>query len=244
MFAATMSSLDTGFNANSAIIVKNIYPDIRDMFNLRELTEKGQLILGQISTVVIGLFVIGIALVFASNENMGIFDILLTLTALISIPLSIPMLMCLFVKKVPAWSALFTVVITFIVSIAGFYSEEIFGEAWSFQKKYLLALVIGCISFILTKLFWKYSNNDYRKKVDEFYEIMNNPVDFEKEVGGSLDNDQFKTLGIFVVALGMFISALLFVPNQFWGRLCIGIVAGFIVAIGLIMYGIGKSLSK
>lgn len=240
MFAATMSNLDTGFNANSAIIVRNIYPDVAKLFNLKELSEKGKLLLGQISTIIIGLLVIAIALLFASNKDMGIFDILLTLTALIGIPLSIPMLMCLFVKKVPAWSALFTVAITFIVSTIGFYSEFIFGDAWTFQKKYLLALIIGCISFVLTKLFWKYSDAAYRQKVDDFYKLMNKPVDFDKEVGGSLDTDQFRTLGIFIAALGVFISALLFVPNQLWGRLCIGVVAGFIVAIGLIMYKLGK----
>ena len=244
MFAATMSSLDSGFNGTSAIIVRNIFPDIRRLLGKDNLSEKGQLLLGQISTVVIGSLVMVMALIFASNKQLGIFEILLTMTAVMSMPLAVPMLLCLFIRKVPSWSAIFTLLIGLVAGIIGYYSDKIFGVEWTFQKRFLITFIVSVVSFMMTSFFYKYSSPEYKKKVDDFFSLMHKPVDFEKEVGGSLDNDQFKTIGMFVMALGAFISILLILPNPLWGRLCIVSVFVFIAGIGCVMYKIGTKPNK
>lgn len=240
MFAATMSSLDTGYNANAAIVVKNIYPAIFK----KPLSEKKQLLLGQMTTVVMGICVIITAMVFGANKQDGIFEIMLSLIALLGLPLAIPMLLCLFIRKVPPWSALFTIIITFIPSTIGFFSKTLFGEAWSFQQKYVITITVGILAFILTMLFWKNSHESYKRRAGEFFELMHTPVDFEKEVGKSVDAKQFMTIGSFIIPFGLFICLLLFLPNPAWGRLCILFVAVFILVIGAVLIYFGRRIKK
>ncbi len=244
MFAATMSSMDTGINGTAGIIVKNIYPAIARLRGKELLSEKGQLIMGRIFTFLIGCSVTIGALFFAANKHAGIFELMLTIIALLGVPLVVPMLMCVLIRKVPWWSAVFTVCVTLIPSAMGFFSKELFGYEWSFQQKLLTNMAVGVIAFLSTMLFWKRESPEYKKQVNEFFKLMHTPVDFKKEVGKSLDSLQFKTLGGFVIALGCFVSLLMFLPNDLQGRLCIMFVAGFLLFVGLSLSYLGYRVAK
>ena len=244
MFAATMSSLDTGINGNAAIIVRNIYPALAKLFRRKLLSERRQLILGEVCTVVMGIFITGFAMFFAYNKQEGIFDIMLNLIALLTFPLALPMLLCLLIRTVPSWSAIFTVIVCFAASTLGLLSETLFGQAWTFQQKIFVTLVAGTASFLATMPFWRFASDAYKEKVKYFFYLMHKPVDFEKEVGKSLDTEQFTTVGSFVFVLGLFVSFFLLLPNEPWGRACIVFVAGFVMTIGAVMVYFGRRGSK
>ncbi len=243
MFAATMSSMDTGINGTAGIIVKNIYPVIARLLGKKPLSDKGQLILGRFFTLVLGMSITCGALLFASNKNAGIFELMLTVIALLGVPLVVPMLLCILIRKVPRWSAVFTVCVTLIPSALGFFSKELFGHDWSFQQKLLTNMITGVIAFLATMPFWRWETHEYKKQVDDFFTLMHKPVDFEKEVGKSLDALQFKTIGGFVIALGCFVCLLLLIPNELWGRLCILFVGGIILGVGALFLYLGYRLA-
>jgi Na+/proline symporter len=242
MFAATMSTLDVGINGNAAIMVKNIYPAIAKIFRWKLFSEKKQMVLSQLCTVLMGLGITAFALAFALNKQKGIFEILLTLTALVNLPLALPMMLCLFVRNVPVWSAVFTIVISFVASITAFFSKELFGQEWTFQQQFFTILVVGTVAFLVTMFFWHKASEAYKIKVNEFFHLMHKPIDFTKEVGLPLDVEQFRTIGFFTVALGVFVCGLLFISREHWSRGCIIFVAGFMISIGLIMMYFGRKL--
>lgn len=244
MFAATMSSMDTGINGTAGIVVKNIYPVVANIFSDKKPSEKALLLMSRLATLLIGCFIILFALVFAANKQAGIFELTLKLTAMIGVPLVIPMLLCLLIRKVPSWAALATVFITIIPNVIGFFSKDLFGQEWSFQQKFLTNLFFGSSVFLCTAPFWRWESEAYKKKVDNFFALMHKPVDFEKEVGKSLDSAQFKTVGSFVLALGIFICLLLLVPNEPWGKICICFVAGFISMIGTLFLYLSHRVSN
>jgi Na+/proline symporter len=244
MFAATMSTLDVGINGNAAIMVKNIYPAIAKIFRWKIFSEKQQVVLSQICTILMGLCITAFALVFALNKQKGIFEILLTLITLINLPLAIPMMLCLFFRKVPVWSAISTMVVSFIVSATCFFSKELFEYELTFQQQFFVVLAFGVSAFIFTMFFWHKESEEYKIKAEKFFALMHKPIDFTKEVGQPVDVEQFKTIGYFTIVLGVFISGLLFVPNELWARGCIVFVAGFMISIGAAMVYFGRRLLK
>ncbi len=236
MFAATMSSMDSGVNRNAAIFVRDLYPAICRVFRLRGFGDFGLLVMGRIFSVFFGGTIILMALYFALVGGRGMFDVMLDIGAMLGVPLAVPMLMGLFIKRVPPWAAVFSVLCAFVPSIIGSVGEEV----WNFQTKVLVNMGVGAAGFLLTIPFWGKVSQDYRQQVDDFFERMYRPVDFEKEIGGANDLSQLALVGGFTIAVGMFVLGLLLLPNPWTGRLAIFIVAATIIGIGLLMTLAGK----
>ncbi|HOF19397.1 MAG TPA: hypothetical protein PK082_10850, partial [Phycisphaerae bacterium] len=236
MLAATMSTMDTGLNRNAAIITQDVYPTLCRLFKRRPLEGKALLRLGQITTALLGILIISLALYFAANAGkQGIFGIMLNISATVHLPLVIPLALCLFVRRVPRWAAMATVAACLIPAILGFFSKEIFGQGWSFQKKFFITAPVGFCVFLLSSLFWKGEPESYRQRVAEFFRKMHTPVDFNREVGQASDFSQLRTVGIFAVIVGLFIGLLVFLPPDWTGRMQVLIVGGAICAVGVLM---------
>jgi len=231
MFAATMSSLDTGLNRNSAIFVRDIYPLGCRLLRVQPAGGRVQMLMAQAFTIFFGLLIIAIALYFSIRTSMGMFDIMLNLGAMLAIPLAIPLLLGIFVRRVPGWSAIFAIGCCMVVSLAAATAEQ----TWSFQQKLLANLAVGCAAFMLTRAFWPTTSHAYRRQVAAFFRRMHTPVDFEREVGEANDGDQLKLLGWFLVSAALFVLLLLLLPGRAEGWWAILFIAGSMFAVGLLM---------
>ncbi len=240
MFAATMSSMDSGVNRNAAIFVRDLYPTVCRVFGLKGFGDFGLLLMGRLFSVFFGVSIILMALYFALVGGRGMFDVMLDIGAMLGVPLAVPMLMGLFVKRVPYWAAVFSVLSAFVPSVIGSVGEEV----WNFQTKVLVNMGVGTAAFLATIPFWGKASPEYRQQVDEFFERMYRPVDFEKEVGGANDVSQLALVGGFTIAVGLFITGLLLLPNPWTGRLAILIVAGTVIGIGLLMTLAGRRAAR
>lgn len=236
MFSATMSSVDSGLNRNAAIFLRDIYPALCRAFKIKELGESGQLVLGRVFSLIFGCMIIGIALYFAQLGGRGMFEVMLNLAAMLGVPLSIPMLLGIFVKRVPQWSAMFSAICGLLPSIIAVAIDA----NWNFQTKVIANLSAGSIAFVLTIPLWKGASQAYRQQVTEFFEKMYRPIDFEKEIGEASDVRQMGIIGAFTTAVGSFMLLLLFLPNPWHGRLSIIAVAASVIAIGGLMIRAGK----
>jgi len=136
-----------------------------------------------------------------------------------------------------------TVCVTLVPSALGFFSNELFGETWSFQQKVFTNLIVGTTTYLLTIPFWKRSPDGYAEQVREFFTVMHTPVDFEKEVGEANDLRQLKVIGSFAVVIGVLICSLMLLPNPLTGKLGILFVGGFVAAIGGLFLLIGRKRS-
>lgn len=134
-----------------------------------------------------------------------------------------------------------TVCVTLVPSAIGFFSNELFGETWSFQQKVFVNLAVGTSVYLLTVPFWDRSPAGYAAQVQEFFTIMHTPVDFEKEVGGANDLRQLSVIGSFAAIIGILICSLVLLPNPLGGRLGILFVGGFVAVIGGVFVLIGRS---
>ena len=241
MFAATMSSMDSGLNRNAAIFTHDIYPALCRLFRKKPLEDRGLLKLGQVFSAVFGICIVSIASYMAGIGGKGVFEHMLNVGALLALPMAVPTLMGLFIRNSPSWAAIATVCITLVPSAMSFFSgspfladisPSLFGERWSFQQSVFVNISVGVVAYLLTMPFWKKESDAYRTQVQTFFTRMRTPVDFEKEVGQPNDLSQLKIIGSFAAAMGFLICLLVFIPNPFVGRLGILFVGGFVLAVG------------
>ena len=240
MFAATMSSMDSGLNRNAAIFTNDIYPTLCRLFGRAAMQGKSLMRLGQVFSAVFGVFIVSIATYFANTEGRGVFEHMLNIGALLALPMAVPTLLGLFIRTSPSWAAIVTVCVTLIPSAIGFFSAELFGETWSFQQKVFINLTVGVVAYLLTVPFWNRAPELYKRQAQDFFDRMLMPVDFEKEIGAPNDLRQLKIIGSFAAIIGGLICTLVLLPNPLIGRLGILFVGGFVLVVGGVFIWLGQ----
>ncbi|HVS51821.1 MAG TPA: hypothetical protein VHD62_05645 [Opitutaceae bacterium] len=243
IFAATMSSMDSGLNKNTGFFIKNFYQPI-----LRPGATEAQLLrAGKISTLVLGCLVIAVALEMSRLHGLTLFLWVQRVGILVQIPIVVPLLLALLVKKTPPWAAWSTVIVGFCSSLfitnhltpewaAAFFHlphplEGAAREYWA-QAIELIGNVAICAAwFCGTRAFWSRASAAYRARNAEFFQRLERPVDFAREEGEHAANDsrQARVVGWLCLGYAAFVAALAAIDNPPAGRLaflgCAGIVA-------------------
>lgn len=233
MLSVTMSSLDNGLNANAGVVMRNILPPLRRRFGWKTLSDRKEVFISEAITCLLGGAIVALACHFAGAEGKGLFATMLDLTALLGVPLYVPLFMVVFVRNSPPWAAILSVAAGLTGSALGLFSHEFFGTVWSYQLKVVVNLSSGMGAYLLSTLFWRYSTSEYRTKVSSFYAQMRRPVDFAAEVGVVNDRVQFKIIGFFGAIIGLLICLLVLSEATVRGRWVISVVGGILLLIGL-----------
>lgn len=246
IFAATMSSMDSGLNRNAGIFVKNFY---RPVLN-KDASEKHLLYAGKLVTSLFGTFVILAALMFKSLEGLPIFDLMLQFGALIALPYSIPLVLGMIFKRVPPWAAWSTVLIGFAVSYTtrNVIDPDQFRALVGMQEAltdtelkfyYYLASVLCnatvCSAwFIGSRMFYKHTSTETKEREEQFFTRMETPV-LEQEDQAEADSRQRMLLGKLCQVYGGVIILLVLIPNPIMGRLSFVFCGGVIAITGFIL---------
>ncbi len=246
IFAATMSSMDSGLNRNAGIFVKNFYQSV-----LRPAASNRELMLaGRIATAVIGTLVIIAALNFARMKDLGLFDLMLQFGTLVAVPYTIPLVLCVLVHRSPPWAGWSTAVVGFVTSLlvtrhlgpewleATFALEPLSAADrgyWTVAAGLFAVVIVAGSWFFFTCRFWPMTPAADRARIEEFDTRMRTPVDFAAEIGEGSDFRQGRLLGGLCLAYGAFILLLALLPNPWVGRACF-------VFCGLVVGGIGQAL--
>lgn len=249
IFGATMSAMDGGLNKNAGFFVKNFYqPHLKP-----HASEKHLLLVGKVSTLALGLLIIFASLQFARWKETTIFEQMTYYSALVALPVTIPLVLGLFVKRAPGWAGWSTVLVTLVASLlthrlldAGFLADFL-GRSlnrreasdWGFLSGALVNLFVGSTWFLGSCLFANRRAPAETDRVDRFFTLLHTPVDFEKEEGAGSDNQQAKTMGLLAMIYGTFILLLMLIPNDPLKRLCFTFCGLVMTTIGLALYRAG-----
>jgi len=246
MFAATMSSMDTGLNKNAGYFIINFYKPILR----KNSSEKEQFWAGNIASLIMGFLVIGIALyleVLANQgEGKGLFEIMLSFGAIVAVPIAVPVILCLFVKNTPDWAgwscALVGVVTALLIQyiFTASWFEELIGRDITGREEgdYLyiatvllnVALVSGW--FFFTKRFYRGYSKDRQVEVDQFWSDIHRPVEAD-ETTSELDAPQCRIIGWMSTVFGAFMALLMvIIPNGLTGRGAFFFCAAILLIIG------------
>ncbi|WP_136247915.1 sodium:solute symporter family protein [Halomonas borealis] len=249
MFAATMSSMDSGLNRNSGIFVKNFYEVVlRPNANEKELV-----LVSKISSTVFGLAIIGFALFINSLKGLSLFDAMMYVGSLIGLPMTIPALLGFFIRKTPDWAAWATLVVGGIVSylvgvvmtpefVQGTFNleNELTGREWSDLK-----VAVGIMShvfitggfFVSTRVFYRGLSEEREEEVNTFFVNRDTPVVTDDDEHLAVDNRQRNILGYLIIVAGLGVTLMFLLPNPFWGRMVFVLCGGIILTIGLLLVG-------
>ncbi|MFA5687631.1 MAG: hypothetical protein WC959_00535 [Kiritimatiellales bacterium] len=240
IFAAAISSLDTGLNQNAALIVRDLMPPVRKQFGFAAVSPEREVFFGKIATVISGVIIMSIALIYSYAKDVTIFDLMMQLAGRLIFPQMIPLTLFLFFRKVPRWGLLSSIAGGFLPSIL----EFIFGWRFSYQIMGLSVLAGGCTGFFIACVFWKNVSPEEKMAAETFYRKMRQPIDFSRETGNANDAFQLIQIGRFAALLGG-LTLILLVPLKLpAARLVVLILAGFIGGIGLIMMHSGKRIAR
>lgn len=232
MFAATMSSMDTGLNGITGTIVRNIIPPIRRLTGREALSPKTELVVCKLMTIGLGALIITYSLLLATQRKVQMFDIYFVVAAVVGLPLSVPFVVSLFVRRLPRWSFFGIAGAALVPSLVAYLDELSGGVAWTVQKRILWILFAAAIGSVVCRCFYRYSSREYRERVERFFRQMETPVDYAREVEGNRDLAQMKLMGTITLLGGVVLLPLLFLSSDASSRTCTAFVIGFVGFVG------------
>jgi len=235
MFSATMSSMDTGLNTQTGTIVRNLVPRLREATGRQPMTDKANILMCKIVTIILGIIIVTYALMLSGQKEFKLFDAFLTISSVIGLPIGLPILVALYVKKIPYWSYFVIFMACLVPSIWSFIDASVNDNAWSIQDRSMWIFIACGISVLICMPFYKLSTPRYFKMVEDFFTRMHTPIDYAKEVGVSKDYDQLYMMGNTCVAAAGLLCLLFIGVSAFWEILCVLFMVGFVGVVGLLL---------
>ncbi len=244
MFAATMSSMDTALNGQVGIIVRNIIPRIREKMGKADLEPATEMWLCRVLTGVLGGIIIFYSLLWVYQKDIVLFDAYLAMGAIIGIPLGFPMLAGLWLKKMWKWSYFFIISACLIPSAYAFYDTNVNDIVWTIQERAMWVFIFGSVATAICVPLAKWNDAQFQEQEKTFFETMQKPIDFEKEIGGSFDGRQLLVMGNASLILGLLLGLIVIIPNTLPDRLLAAGISGTILVMGAILKHRGKAAEK
>lgn len=245
LFAATMSSMDSSLNKAAGIFVRSVYQPLMTKRG-HVADDKTLLRIGMLVSTIVGTLVILTSLYLQSLKELSLFDLMMQTSALIQVPLLVPLILGLFIKRTPHWAPWATVGIGMAVS---WYMVNVFSAQWiadwlnlaPFTKRETTDiglmtsigahLIITAGFFVSTQFFYRPESDKYRDETDRFFDDLNTPVVSSSD-HDETDRQQRDKLGVMVIIMGIGMLAMMLIPNPLSGRLIFAACAVALLLIG------------
>lgn len=244
VFAATMSSMDSGLNRNAGVFVRNFYSPIIN----KDASEKKLMRVSQLVTVLFGALIIMVALFINSLRELSLFDAMMYVSTLLQMPILVPLFFGMIIKKTPDWAAWATLVVGMFVSylVSFVITPDVIANMLGLENGFTaretsdLIVMNGIIGhlfitggfFCLTTKFYKEPVGQREKELDHFWKDVATPV-VESAGQDEMDRQQRNLLGKLILVFGALVTAMILIPNPFWGRMAFLFCGAVVVTVGV-----------
>ncbi|GAL35738.1 sodium-solute symporter putative [Vibrio maritimus] len=255
VFAATMSSMDSGLNRNSGIFVRNFYAPILD----KKADDKKLMRVSQIVTMCFGGLIILVALFINSLRGLSLFDAMMYVSTLLQMPILVPLFFGIFIKKTPDWAAWATLAVGIVVSylVSFVITADVVANWLNLDTPFTgreakdLKVLLGIMGhlfitggfFCLTTRFYKEPVGERKSELTEFWNDVATPV-VEEAGQDELDRQQRNMLGKLILVFGVLVTLMVLIPNPFWGRMAFVFCGAVIVTVGSLLLKSAKQADK
>lgn len=249
LFAATMSSMDSALNKNAGIFVRSIYQPLLTKKS-KNVDDKHLLKVSRLISFLSGILVIVVALFFKSLTQLSLFELMMSVSTMIQVPLLIPLILGLFIKKTPNWAPWVTVAIGLLVSwlVATVITPQLFASVIGLEESFTrresvdinLMITIGAHLlitagfFCCTTFFYKEENDEHKTEKEAFFVDVETPFTADSQQD-EYDTQQRNKLGTMVIFMGTGVLIMTLIPNPMWGRLVFVVCALTILTIGILL---------
>jgi Na+/proline symporter len=247
IFAATMSSMDSGLNKNAGVFIKNFYqPILRPKAGEPELLKAGK-----VTTLVLGFTVVSIALFYSSIKDLTLFELMVKFQILVTMPYVVPLVLGLIIKRTPGWAGWSTVTVCFLVS---FITDRFLNIEWAAHQFSVIdvtnwerqnweqgigvftILGAGIVWFLFTKLFYRHESPAQKAAIERFCINLATPVDYAKEeISAANDDKQSWLIGWLCLPYGAAVTLMALIPNPLLGRLAFVFCGGVVILVGWLL---------
>jgi Na+/proline symporter len=250
LFAASMSSMDSALNKNAGIFMRSVCQPYLRKRN-KQPDDRKLLRISQFVSFISGIGVITAALYFASLRELSLFELMMSVSTMVQVPMMVPLLLGQFVKRTPAWAPWATIVVGFFVSwsVVNVFTADVaaamFGIESLTNREVIdmnIILTVGGHVFITAGFFWATSlfyneaKDKNRAETDRLFEDLERPV-FADDQQDEFDRKQRHKLGWMVKIMGTGVTFMCLIPNPMWGRM-------MFVICGLVIFTLGWLLQK
>ncbi|MDO6764071.1 transporter [Agarivorans sp. 1_MG-2023] len=257
MFAATMSSMDSGLNRNAGIFIRNFYSPI---VRKEAASEKELIVASKAATICMGIVIISIGLFINSLRHLSLFDIVLNIGALIGFPMLIPVLLGMWIRNTPDWAGWGTLVVGGVVSyvfgialtaddIQNWFGldQALTGREWA-DLKVGLSLAAHVVFtggfFVASTMFFKGRTPEREAEVAELFRDWNTPVHANSEEQQNLDTKQRSMLGNLISVAGFGIISMAMIPNDISGRALFVLCGTIVLVAGILLVQAARKPNK
>ncbi|HEX6626192.1 MAG TPA: hypothetical protein VF064_20920, partial [Pyrinomonadaceae bacterium] len=200
MLASSMASLSAINHVVTGILAKDLYQG----YVRRDATEKHMLTASRLASLLVGVVMIVVALVFAMGTT-GIFTLLFILESIFLLPLGLPLLYGMLVKRGPWWSAVFAYSVGAATSLfVNFYLNRYLG--WGLNETYLIGVpaITTTVGFFVPVLLIK-PTGEFAGRVSAFFKKLATPISPATELGesGMSGRGQLAIVGKVTTGIGL-----------------------------------------
>lgn len=252
IFAATLTSMNSGLNATSGIVIRNVYLPLINP----QASDKRQVWIGRFVTLGIGLGYTLIALLFSTLKTLPLYELILIAATSTGIPQAVPLFLGMYIRRAPDYAAWSTLAAGFATSIALRFiltTKNIasWTEAYQLTGNEIndlnLALTTAILISVCTLWFLGCTllanrhGQAVAQRVDSFFRNINSPVEDSEHPNHAYNSDfrQFMVIGKLCMVYGLSVLALLVFDNTDTGKVCIVSIGGFISLLGAWLLYIG-----
>ena len=248
LFAASMSSMDSALNKNAGIFIRSIYQPFLAKRN-KHKEDKKLLRISQLVSFISGLGVITAALFFASLKKLSLFELMMSVSTMIQVPMMVPLVIGIVVKKTPKWAPWATIAVGFLVSylVKFVFTAEVFAGLLDIESltsreiidMNIILTIAGHVFitagfFWATSLFYNEDKDDNKAETNRFFEDLQTPV-IADGLQDDFDRQQRRKLGNMVMVMSSGILLMGLIPNPLWGRMMFVFCAIIIASIGFLL---------
>ncbi|UDQ96572.1 hypothetical protein AAEX28_05790 [Lentisphaerota bacterium WC36G] len=257
IFAAAMSSLDSALNKSSGIFIKNIYQPLFDP----GANESKLLLIGKLYTLFLGAWLIVNGIIFAQIKGIGLFDLALMVGGIVNIPMMIPELYGIFIKRVNDWVCWSTALIGMTVAAAGrflIFPSKTFAKTigidfmWFIkmigledvtetETKYIKFIAMIILTVVVTFVWYMGAvisygiERDPLPHVKKFFDNLSTPVTTTAEKSAANDMMQGKLMGWLCISYGLVLVSFVIITNGS-GDICFAAGGLSVILIGFLLY--------
>ncbi len=249
LFAASMSSMDSALNKNAGIFIRSIYQPFLAKRNKKTDDDKKLLRISQLVSFISGLGVITAALYFASLKELSLFELMMSVSTMVQMPMMVPLLLGIIVKKTPQWAPWATIVVGLFVSwfVMNVFTAEVCAAMFGIESltdreiidMNIILTIAGHVFitsgfFWATSLFYREAKDKNKLETDRFFEELETPV-IADDQQDEVDGQQRRKLGNMVMVMSSGILLMGLIPNPLWGRIIFVVCALIISGIGFLL---------
>ena len=238
MLASSMANLSAANHVVTGIFAKDLYQG----YLRPEASDRHMLLASRVASLVVGVFMIGVALIFAQGAS-GIFTLLFILESMFLIPLGLPLLYGMLVKRGPWWSAVCAYVVGATTSLfVNFYLNRYRGM--NLNETYLIGIpaITTTIAFFVPVLTIR-ATSAFAERVSVFFARLATPIDPKTELGdtGVSGRGQLALVGRVTTGIGLACFLMLLVSASGQDRVIIFVYALVTTLTGLAFVVAGRA---